>query len=48
MNTWIESAVEKVLQNGCRTKDIMSNGMKEVGCIEMGDLAAEALEKEIC
>jgi 3-isopropylmalate dehydrogenase len=48
VNTWIEMAVEKVLQDGYRTKDIMSEGMKEVGCIEMGDLAAQALEKEIC
>lgn len=42
---WIESAVEAVLKNGYRTKDIMSEGMSEVGCAEMGDLAAQELEK---
>ncbi len=34
----IESAVEKILQNGYRTKDIMDKGGKLVGTKEMGDL----------
>jgi|TARA_B100000315_G_C14555929_1_gene578144 3-isopropylmalate dehydrogenase len=34
----IESAVEKILQNGFRTKDIMDNSGKLVGTKEMGDL----------
>ena len=40
----IEDAVESVLNNGYRTPDIMSKGMKEVGTSEMGDLVAEELE----
>ncbi len=48
VNAWIESAVDSVLQMDCRTKDIMSEGMNEVGCAEMGDLAAQELEKKIC
>jgi 3-isopropylmalate dehydrogenase len=44
-NTWIESAVEAVLDKGIRTADIMSDGMRQVGTKEMGDLVAEELEK---
>ena len=44
-NTWIESAVEAVLDKGIRTADIMSAGMRQVGTKEMGDLVAEELEK---
>lgn len=36
----IENAVDKVLNNGYRTGDIMSEGMKCVSCTEMGDLIA--------
>lgn len=36
----IESAVAKVLEAGCRTGDIMSEGKKRVGTAEMGDLIA--------
>jgi 3-isopropylmalate dehydrogenase len=43
-NLWIESAVESVLAEGFRTRDIMSAGMKEVGTQEMGDLVAGKLE----
>jgi 3-isopropylmalate dehydrogenase len=39
----IERAVLKILDNGYRTKDIMSAGMKEVGTTEMGQLAADAI-----
>ena len=42
-NDDIENAVKKVLKAGYRTKDIMSEGMKEVGTKEMGDLIVENL-----
>ncbi len=42
-NDDIENAVKKVLKLGYRTKDIMSEGMKEVGTKEMGDLIISAL-----
>lgn len=42
-NDDIENAVKKVLKDGYRTKDIMSDGMKEVGTKEMGDLIVSAL-----
>ena len=34
----IEAAVNQVLDEGYRTTDIMSEGMKKVSCSEMGDL----------
>lgn len=40
----IEQAVTKVLDAGYRTGDIMSPGMKLVGCREMGDKLIEILE----
>lgn len=39
----IEDAVTKVLNLGYRTGDIMSEGMKQVGCKEMGRLIIENL-----
>ena len=39
----IEDAVTKVLNAGYRTGDIMSEGMKQVGCKEMGKLVIENL-----
>lgn len=39
----IEKAVTKVLDEGYRTADIMSDGMKKVGCKEMGKLVIERL-----
>jgi len=45
VESWIERAVETVLDQGVRTPDIMSKGMKEVGTTEMGDLVALELEK---
>ena len=39
----IEAAVKKVLQDGFRTGDIMSEGCKLVGTKEMGDLIADAI-----
>lgn len=39
----INNAVDKVLNMGYRTTDIMSEGMKKVGCREMAKLIAENL-----
>lgn len=39
----IEKAVEKVLDAGYRTGDIMSEGMKAVGCQAMGEALLQAL-----
>lgn len=39
----IENAVNKVLEQGYRTADIMSDGMKQVGCTEMGRLICECI-----
>ncbi len=39
----IEAAVQKVLTEGYRTTDIMSDGMQLVGTKEMGDLIAERI-----
>ena len=39
----IEDAIYKVLDEGFRTGDIMSEGMKQVSCSEMGDLVAERI-----
>lgn len=39
----IESAIEKVLKDGYRTIDIMSDGQTEVSCSQMGDLIVERL-----
>ena len=44
-NKWIERAVESTLGQGARTSDIMSDGMKQVGTQEMGDMVAAELEK---
>lgn len=40
----IENAVNAVLDAGYRTGDIMSDGMKLVGTVEMGDLVAAAIK----
>jgi 3-isopropylmalate dehydrogenase len=45
VESWIENAVESVLNQGVRTPDIMSKGMKQVGTSQMGDLVAKELEK---
>ena len=39
----IEKAVEKVLADGVRTGDIMSEGCRRVSCSEMGDAIAAAI-----
>lgn len=40
----VEEAVAKVLEEGYRTVDIMSDGCTQVGTIEMGDLIAERIK----
>jgi 3-isopropylmalate dehydrogenase len=40
----IEQAVDRVLDQGLRTPDIMSEGMTEVGCGAMGDAVVAAIE----
>ena len=39
----IDEAVRKVLKDGYRTVDIMSEGCRQVSCSEMGDLIAERI-----
>lgn len=39
----VEAAVQQVLTEGYRTGDIMSEGCKPVGTVEMGDLIAERI-----
>ena len=39
----VENAVNKVLDDGFRTGDIMSDGMKLVSCSEMGSLIAQEI-----
>ena len=39
----VEAAVQKVLTEGYRTGDIMSDGCKLVGTREMGDLIVDAI-----
>ncbi|MFP4325638.1 MAG: 3-isopropylmalate dehydrogenase [Desulfonatronovibrio sp.] len=41
----IEQAVKKVLSKNFRTGDIMSKGMSQVGCAEMGDLVVRELKQ---
>ena len=40
----LEKAVETVLADGLRTGDIMQDGMKQVGTVEMGDAVLTALK----
>ncbi len=40
----IDAAVKKVLEDGFRTGDIMSEGCTKVGCKQMGDLIAERIK----
>ena len=39
----LEKAVEAALDRGFRTGDLMSSGMKQVGCSQMGDILEEAV-----
>jgi len=38
----LEAAIATALENGLRTGDIMSDGMKQIGTVEMGDAILEA------
>ena len=40
----LDVAVQKVLDDGLRTKDIMSNGKKEVTTTDMGDAIISKLK----
>ena len=40
----IEAAVSKVLKDGCRTIDIMSDGKTQIGTEEMGSLIAANIQ----
>jgi 3-isopropylmalate dehydrogenase len=40
----VEATVLKTLEEGYRTYDIMSEGMKKLGCREMGDVIARKIE----
>jgi 3-isopropylmalate dehydrogenase len=40
----VEQAVDRVLDQGLRTADIMADGMTEVGCEAMGDAVVAALQ----
>lgn len=40
----IENAVKNILKKGYRTVDIMSDGCRQVGCKEMGDLLADEIK----
>ena len=41
----VENAVKTVLEKGHRTADIYQDGMKKVGCMEMGRLIVEEIRK---
>lgn len=41
----IENAVKRVLREGYRTVDIMSEGLKQVGTAQMGDLIIQNIDK---
>ena len=41
----VENAVKRVLEKGYRTADIYQEGMKKVGCREMGKLIVEEISK---
>jgi len=40
----LEKAVQSVLDDGLRTKDILTKGMKEVSTTEMGDAIISKLQ----
>jgi len=43
----VEKAIEKVLEEGYRTYDIMGEGKTKVGTKEMGDLIAQEMGREV-
>ncbi|MBF0435120.1 MAG: 3-isopropylmalate dehydrogenase [Magnetococcales bacterium] len=44
--TLIENAVNRVLEQGWRTADIMQTGAKQIGTVAMGDAVLQALHEE--
>jgi Isocitrate/isopropylmalate dehydrogenase len=40
----LEAAVRHVLDQGYRTGDLMSDGMKKIGCSELGEVVVEFLQ----
>ena len=40
----LEAAVRHVLDEGYRTGDLMSDGMKQIGCSELGKVVEEFLQ----
>ncbi len=44
-STELDNAVQKVLDDGLRTKDIISKGKKEVSTTMMGDAIIACLQK---
>jgi 3-isopropylmalate dehydrogenase len=40
----LEAAVRHVLDQGYRTGDLMSDGMKQIGCSELGKVVEEFLQ----
>ena len=45
LSNQIENAVEKVLENGYRTKDIMQEHCNVLSTTDMGDIVIESLKK---
>ena len=39
----LENAVTAALDAGYRTGDLMSSGMKQVGCVELGDILVKQI-----
>lgn len=39
----LEQAVTAALDAGYRTGDLMSSGMKQVGCVEVGDILVKQI-----
>ena len=40
----LEAAVTAALDGGYRTGDLMSAGMKQVGCVELGDILVRQIQ----
>ena len=45
VNNWIQSIIHSIFNEKYRTRDIISDGMKQIGTNAMGDMVAEELEK---
>ena len=42
----LEQAVTAALDAGYRTGDLMSSGMKQVGCVELGDILVKQISDD--